>query len=311
MAHNRLLYNRHPMITPNRRLKKVLFRRCWHSDNSFYLDDPGAVDYLVIAGSPEWRIGSRMEDLFRFVLANRVPCAFIAVGAGSGGAFSIDDRAHGLLRRVLDDHCELVTVRDEAALEALRAHNPQLLPCTALFSSRTERLRTEAGAVGLVFQNCTQRFNSVRPEVHSYLVTQYRRIMEKRSGCRVICHTCEDFLAARRAFPGADIRYSAFAEDLEEILDPCSLVIGPRVHGAGLAASMGIPGILVRHSARGLTGWGFLSVPAEPGDDLNALMERIDIPAESSKLLEWKRVWMDRTLTLLRERTSLVAGSPR
>lgn len=298
------------MITPNRLHKRVLFRKCWHSDNSFYLDDPGAVDYLVIAGSPEWRIGARMEDLFRFVLKNRVPCAFLAVGAGSGGAFSIEDKAHHLLRRVLDERCELVTVRDEAAFEALRAHDPQLVPCTALFSSKTQRQRAGEGGIGLVFQNCTQRFNSVRPEAHQYLVAQYRRLMEERSGCRVICHTGADFLAARQAFPEADVRYSAFAEDLEAIFDPCQIVVGPRVHGAGLAASLGIPNILVRHSARGLTGWGFLSVPAEPGDDMKAMVELIDVKAESAKLLEWKRVWMERTLDLLRTRTSLAEPGP-
>ncbi len=309
VKYNRLLYNRHPMITPNRFSKRLLFRRSWHSDNSFYLDDPAAVDYMIIAGSPEWRIGGRMEALFRFIIDNRVPCAFIAVGAGSGGAFSVDGKDHHLLRAVLESSCELVTVRDKAAECALKSYDPHLLPCTALFASRTQRLRTAPGVVGLVFQNCTQRFNSVNPATYGYLLAQYRRIMTEYS-CVVICHTCADFIAARRAFPDADTRYSAFAEDYEAIFDACDLVVGPRVHGSGLAASLGIPNVLVQHSARGLTGWGFLSVIAKPGDDLPAVIDRVDVKSESERLLEWKRMWLERTMDLIRGRTSLYGGNP-
>jgi len=309
VRYNRLLYNRHPMITPNRLSKRLLFRRSWHSDNSFYLDDPAAVDYLIIAGSPEWRIGGRMEALFRFVVRNRVPCAFLAVGAGSGGAFSVEGREHDLLRSVLGGPCEMVTVRDEAAASALRAYDPHLLPCTALFASRTQKLRTAPGVVGLVFQNCTQRFNSVNPATYEYLLVQYRRIMDEHP-CVVICHTCADFLAARRAFPDADTRYSALAEDYAAIFDACDLVVGPRVHGSGLAASLGIPNVLVQHSARGLTGWGFLSRIARPGDDLSAILDRMDVKTESERLLEWKQGWLVKTMDLLRDGTSLCEGRP-
>lgn len=294
------------MITPNRLFKRLLFRRSWHSDNSFYLDDPAAVDYMMIAGSPEWRIGGRMEALFRFVMENRVPCAFLAVGAGSGGTFSVEGRDHQLLRAVLESSCELVTVRDKAAECALRDYDPHLLPCTALFASRTQRLRTAPGILGLVFQNCTQRFNSVNPATYGYLLMQYQRIMAEHP-CVLICHTCADFIAARRAFPDAEIRYSALAEDYEAIFDACDIVVGPRVHGSGLAASLGIPNVLLQHSARGLTGWGFLSVIARPGDDLLALVDGIEVKSESERLLEWKRSWLERTVELVRERTSLCA----
>jgi hypothetical protein len=306
VKYNRLLYNRHPMITPNRLSKRLLFRRSWHADNSFHLDDQAAVDYMVIAGSPEWRIGGRMEALFRFVIGNRVPCAFLAVGAGSGGAFNVDGRDHRLLRAVLDSSCELVTVRDKAAESALSGYDPHLLPCTALFASRTQRLRIAPGVVGLVFQNCTQRFNSVTPATYEYLLFQYRRIMAQYP-CVLICHTCADFIAARRAFPDADTRYSALAEDYEAIFDACDIVVGPRVHGSGLAASLGIPNVLLQHCARGLTGWGFLSVTARPGDDLLALVDRIEVKSHSERLLEWKRSWLERTVDLVRERTSLCA----
>lgn len=310
VKYNRLLYNRHPMITPNRLPKRLLFRRSWRSDNSFHLDDPAAVDYLIVAGSPEWRIGGRMEALFRFVIENRVPCAFIAVGAGSGGAFSVDDRNHRLLRSVLETSCELVTVRDRAAECALKAYDPHLLPCTALFASRTQRPRTGPGLVGLVFQNCTERFNSVNAVTYAYLLEQYRKAMEVHR-CVLICHTCADFTAARREFPDADTRYSALAEDYEAIFDPCDLVVGPRVHGSGLAASLGIPNILVQHSARGLTGWGFLSAAAKPGDDLCAMIKGIDVEAESERLLDWKSMWFERTIDLLRSGTTLCGGGSK
>lgn len=293
------------MITPNHPHKRVLFRRSWRADNSFYLDDPDSVDYLVIAGSPEWRIGTRMEDLFRFVTANGTPCSFLAVGAGSGGAFGIDDGAHRLLREVLKENCELLTVRDEEAFKALSRYRPELMPCTALYAAGNQRVRTGAGPAGLVYQNCTQRFNSVSAQAHDYMVSQYRAILEAFPDTGIICHTNTDFVAANRVFPGAEVRYSAFSEDYEAIFDSFDLVIGPRVHGAGLAASLGIPGILVRHSARGLTGWGFRSVPAEIGDDLLEMMKGVDIEDESRALVEWKREWMDRSLSLLGSGTSL------
>ncbi len=306
MECNRLLYNRHPMITPNRLHKRLIFRKSWHADNSFFLDDPGAVDYMVIAGSPEWRIGTRMDDLFRFILEHSIPCAFLAVGAGSGGAFTIDDGKHMLLRKVLGSCCELLTVRDREAMKALSSHEPHLMPCTALYAARTHRKRTGSGEVGLVYQNCTQRFNSVNPAAHACLVTEYRRILEAVPDARVICHTNTDFLAARGEFPGARTFYSALSEDYEAIFDPCDFVVGPRVHGSGLAASLGIPNILVHHSARGLTGWGFRSLAAAPGDDLLEMMRGVDISQESQALIEWKTEWMEKNLELLRKRTSLL-----
>ncbi|MCK7510199.1 MAG: hypothetical protein MZV70_43275 [Desulfobacterales bacterium] len=238
LSYNRLLYNRHPMITPNRLPKRILFRRSWHSDNSFYLDDPGAADYMIIAGSPEWRIGGRMEALFRFVLENSVPCAFLAVGAGSGARSAWTAIRMNCCAEFWGAPGELVTVRDENAGLALGAYGPKLPPCTALFAAKSNRLRTGPGVVGLVFQNCTQRFNSVSPATHAQLVGQYRKIMERHGSCRVICHTATDFTAALQAFPGADIRYSALAEDYEGIYDACDFVIGPRVHGSGMAASL-------------------------------------------------------------------------
>ena len=168
-----------------------------------------------------------------------------------------------------------------------------------------QRLRTGPGVVGLVFQNSSQRFNSVRPEISEYLAGQYRRILREYPDCRVICHTCADFLEARRTLPLADVRYSALAEDYEGIFDACDVVVGPRVHGAGLAASLGIPSILVQHSARGLTGWGFRAVPANPGDDLLGMIRGIDVEGESRKLMEWKEHWSRVTVGLLASGTTL------
>jgi len=67
---NTIIYNRHPSINPPptfRRHRWSKLEKYPNMDNSFFLDIPAAVDYVIIAGSPEWTGGQRMDRLFNYI----------------------------------------------------------------------------------------------------------------------------------------------------------------------------------------------------------------------------------------------------
>lgn len=306
LKYNKLMYNRHPMITPLTTFRRLAFRKMHHSDNSFFLDTEHLVDYIIIAGSPEWRIGRRMRDLFHFALTENVRTSFLAIGAGSPGAFEIHSgKKHDMLKKVLSEVCELLTVRDEYSFEAMKSYHPILSCCTALFASKIERTRKHLGKIGLVFQNCTQRYNSVSVPAFRYLTEQYQWMIKHFGGCELICHTMHDVVAAKQTFPDAVIRYSAFSEDFLNIYDEFDLIIGPRVHGAGMASSLGIPNIIVQHSGRTPTAKGFKSKIVKLGTELKSEIDHIDIEGLSEELIRWKKQKEAEYLELLKTRTTL------
>lgn len=74
-------------------------------------------------------------------------------------------------------------------------------------------------------------------------------------------------MIAKQLYPEYDILYSYNSDDYFGIYPSVDLVIGPRVHGIGAAASLGIPGIAISHDLRGVTCKGFLAEIITVGDD--------------------------------------------
>ncbi|WP_346064503.1 hypothetical protein, partial [Lacrimispora amygdalina] len=94
----------------------------------------------------------------------------------------------------------------------------------------------------------------------------------------LVCHYIDEIPLAKRDFPGAKVLYSYKAEDYVDIYHDFDMVIGPRVHGIGCAASLLIPGIAILHDARGETCQGFLAESIDTSTsfaDCKKLMDNI------------------------------------
>ena len=120
---------------------------------------------------------------------------------------------------------------------------------------------------------------------------------------KMLCHTYIDYCSAKSLFPNADIFYSSFAEDYIEAYDEVDIVAGTRIHGMGLGASLGIPGVFVSlvNDTRGQAARGFNSIFAEPEDILEVIM-CMNIRDLSEELIERKKSAFVRYVELVRSK---------
>ena len=161
-------------------------------------------------------------------------------------------------------------------------------------------------------------FNRISDEASAYLNALYRTILKtfgKEIEVELVCHCIDELAEARREFPDLVTHYHYDAKEYFDIYRSFDLVIGHRVHGLGLAASLAVPGILIQHDQRGDTARGFqakvfsLQTPGEAIlDEISALHDRLE--DESRLLLEHKRkTWRD-YVSLVKQRAE-VLESPR
>jgi polysaccharide pyruvyl transferase WcaK-like protein len=270
---NPIIYNRNPEVrqsynytNPFRKSKfcninfkgKSLiesFFRIGFWDNSFKDDTPiDFIDLVVFAGSPEW-FGGRLYPLYKKILEHDIPTIFLGIGSGCKFEYSkIDEIYKEVLKK-----SKLITVRDEYTYKQLEMLNPHYLPCPALFSSPLEKQIKEAKKIGLIFGTDKAVVNNrVNSKTCSFIINGYKKLIDNY-GCEIVCHYIDEVPEACRLFKNVNVHYSYDSKDYLDIYNKFDLVIGPRVHGIGMSASMGIPGILISHDMRGDTGKGFMA----------------------------------------------------
>lgn len=296
-----VLWNRHPNVHPRPRLYA---RKLWKTylqpayDNSFYLDVDGAIDYVVFAGSPEWAAGNKVDPVLEYIVRNGIRASFIGVGA-VGSVPEISD----LLATVLGAHTDLIVTRDANALEAVRrfprAHQDV---CPALFSAPPDRVRKreKLGRLGIVIQATRTPWQSIPEGVEAALRPQFDQLAGKYE-VEYVAHYVDDWKFAHERGIEGRTHYSSFSEDYVDIYDRFDAVVSTRVHGAGMAASLGIPSIVVNHDGRGVTGEGFLAPVASHRANLVEAVAHIDVSTRSAELLEHRRTAFDRHVARFRE----------
>jgi hypothetical protein len=70
---------------------------------------------------------------------------------------------------------------------------------------------------------------------------------------------------------GKDVLYSAYAEDYAGLFDRFDVVLSTRIHGCGIASSLGIPNVLIPHDGRSQTALKFGSCVAESANSAFSL----------------------------------------
>lgn len=304
IVYNACLYNRYQsMRIPLTRVE----------DLSFHLDDDQGIDYVIFAGSPEWwqaipdtgllfreilsgngksvlwrrsglHMGARViTPLLTYIVKNNLRCSFIGVG-NAGGKIVISK----LLDKVLRENTDLLIARDRHTASAISAFNPVLASCPALFSSEQPRQRGKLSRIGFVFQKQSPQ-GEIDKHCYRYLIDQVEKAANHFPDLQVICHTLEDYMEAKRLFPATPSLHSSFSEDWEEIYDTFDFIVGSRVHGAGIASSLGIPNILIDHSRRCQTAELFGTHILQVGESVIPHIEQTDIVSESKRLIKLRK----------------------
>ncbi|APX92958.1 hypothetical protein BWR19_08450 [Halomonas sp. 1513] len=282
---NPIIYNRNPQIRRARKfdiIKKI--------DNAFGKDfvekfmdnsvkDRVPMDYadmVVFAGSPEWR-GRRMVKLYDEIKAHNLPSVFL--GLGTSGEFSFGDEHFTQVEQEVFKLAKLITTRDETAQRGLAPAGAIQLPCPALFSSKTESTVNSVKKIGLMYgTNSAVASNNVSDDTHQYMLDMYKKLigdLGEDYQFEFVAHYIDELSTFEKDFPGQTLRYSYDAKDYLDIYASYDLVIGYRVHGIGISASMGIPGIMLAHDARAATVEGFKAEQVTIGTDYSTLREII------------------------------------
>ncbi len=264
-------------------------------DNSFaeyYSLD--LIDCVVFAGTPEW-ITNKLHPLYTRLEGFPGPIFFLGPGIHEGfEAFGPYSKVPDIFRRI-HKKASVFTVRDSLLLKYLQPDvNAKLLPCPALYCSPRERPRTKVKKIGFCLQANADNARVIFVPDETYQFSL--RLLEETAKfyeVEVVCHWIEDLICLRKELGNTyPIRYSYDAKDYLDIYDQYDLVISTRVHGSGMAASLGIPTFTLAHSRRTDTVKGFLSHILSADEniaDIIGAVRSLDIPAESKKIIEHKK----------------------
>ena len=253
------------------------FFRMGFYDNSFKENmDASFINYVVFAGSPEW-MGRRSSPLYDVILRYEIPTVYLGIGSSNVITYNMIKERY---RKVLESS-RLIIVRDETTREILKPLNPLKLSCPALFASKEEKESAALQKIALIFSTYKAvRSNRVSQETSAYLVSLYEAIM-KSYECEIVCHYIDELPEAFHLFPGCQMHYSYDSRDYLEIYRKFDFVIGPRVHGIGICASHGIPGILISHDLRADTAHGFGAKIISTGTNISEVISLIEESRQS------------------------------
>lgn len=259
-------------------------------DNSCKDDvDSSIIDLAVFAGSPEWH-SNRLIPMYKIIERGKIPTLFLGIGAGDDVGLSM---APPMMSRIIEN-ASLITVRDVNTAQLLKKYNAMYMPCPALLSATGQKIVSDVNRIGLIYAtDNTVLGHKVSPELHEYIIKLYREIA-KVYHVGVVCHYIDEIEQARKELPDIDLFYSFDSRDYENIYKNFDIVLGGRVHGIGISASLSIPGIMIKHDKRSSTTDGFLAKSISIGtsyQDVLQTLEKIcsNIQDYSQKLRDHKR----------------------
>jgi len=274
-------------------LEDIYFKDKPLEDNSFadYFS-LNFIDAVVFSGTPEW-IAYKLLPLHEKLREYDGPIFFLGPGYHEGFASKNYSDLHNIYRDI-HKKADVFIVRDSLLLEYLKPEiKAELLPCPALLCSRIHKKRDRLEKIGFSLQAKVgdARVNYVTEEIYDFSLKLLETI-SKYFEVEVVCHWIEDLIGLGRELGDKyPIRYSYDAKDYPDIYDSYDLVVSTRVHGSGMAASLGIPTFTISHSMRTDTVNGFLSriiEPQDPAEDILAQIRALDISRESEKLINHK-----------------------
>mgnify|MGYP000609343767 FL=1 len=248
-------------------------------------------------------VWKRLKAMYQAIEKGDIPTIFLGLGAGDSIDFAKSD---AIVDRVLT-MAKVIMTRDKQTEKMLKKYGAMYMPCPALFAAPSNKIVKEVKKIGLIYATHeTLKGNNVSKSMHDYIIDLYKEL-NKIYDVELVCHYIDEIDKAKDEFPDIDINYSYDSKDYIDIYNKFDLVIGGRVHGIGMSASLGIPGIMIKHDSRSSTTDGFLATSINIGTSVNDIVEIIEaksknIENESKKLNEHKKETMSKYLEILKER---------
>jgi hypothetical protein len=241
-----------------------------HYDNSFKRsNDINFYDIVVFSGSPAW-YGGRLKPLYKKLKEFRGKILFLGIGTPNKPlALSEDEK--NILRR------STVFCRNQDLVKNLGKQDvvARYLPCPALMSSPFERDAVNGvNLVGLGFNVMdTHRYQRMSSEKFA-LQKRLFEALNSRYDCRIICHYVDELEHAAELYGTDKVRYAFDAIDYPGLYSEFDFVLSSRVHGCGMASSVGVPNAAITHDARGDTVNGFLSARVDSEVSLSKVIDQ-------------------------------------
>ena len=238
---------------------EVIEDNCVYWDNSFkdYFED-NFIDLAIFAGSPEW-IGPRIFKMYNFIDKYNIPSFFF--GIGSSQKYDLKACPQPIQNTI--KKAKIITVKDQITFETLKEFNPLKLPCPALFAAtdQHEKNISTVKKIALIYSDeKSVLMNNVSKESYNFMLSLYKNLINKFENqyeFELICHYIDEIPHAKKDFPDLNVRYSFNSSDYVDMYHEFDFTIGHRIHGIGLSASCGIPGVLISHDLRSETAMGF------------------------------------------------------
>ncbi len=263
-------------------------------------------DFVIFAGTPEW-VGRMVEPLTSALKEFNGPVLYLGLG-------SMDIMEKRKFSDLLESDqvalkkAALITVRDTPAANFLNPLSPHILPCPSLFACEGT-LHKNKQRIAVSLQG-TKNTNTQRidPAVRDYMLALLNCLNDDYS-CAVIAHYVDELPELADFLPsGVDLIFHSDSRSYMETYDAFDLVVTTRVHGAGLAAALGVPSFVISHSHRSQTAEGFLAEMINPDhetpDDAVKRLKKFDNKARSQELLAHQKQSRETYLDLLRSALS-------
>ncbi|WP_404310497.1 polysaccharide pyruvyl transferase family protein [Neorhodopirellula lusitana] len=247
----------------------------WFHDLDFY-------DAVVFAGSPAW-FGGRVADLYRQLTSFRGKVLYLGIGTPNK-KIQFSQAEKSVLQSAQ------VSVRNPELVQSLAAFDVRASyrPCPALFAAANQKTVESLNSLAMVY-TCDrgQRYQAVSTAHYQKQNAIFRQLLDSSIAPHqfIVCNYIDELERAQADFPGVEIRYSFDAMGYEAILHEADLVVSSRVHGCGLASSIGVPNLHLGHDSRSSTVSGFLSERAEDRDVIKSIQDLLPRLSEISKEL--------------------------
>jgi len=276
-------------------------------DNSFKknLMQDKFIDIVIFAGTPEWA-SPRLKILYEYIAKHAIPVVYLGVGLGH----AFDLKTLPLSYESVYKTAKLFTTRDEKLKDLLADQKVQYIPCPALLSapSTHEKKITKVEKVALIYGDYkSAKNNRVDEETYRYMINLYSTLLERykdQFDFEFVCHYVDELPSIKKDFDKYSYHYSYDARDYIDIYNKFDLVIGQRVHGIGIAASMGIPGISIGHDMRRDACKGFCADIVDVATPISDFFELFDLKVRNvvflnKSILDHKHQVFERYVTLL------------
>lgn len=259
------------------------------------------IDLVVFAGTPEW-LGVMNHPLVEAALEHNIPAMYLGVGSfpsiDNATLETVPEYDRELLKKAV-----VITTRDETACNIVKPLHATQLTCPSFLSCEQMRKVKKIQTLSL----STQAVNSgqaLKPDIREYTVDLFKLLSEHYK-CRLVLHYIDDLVECSPIFEKImPIYYSYDSRDYPGYYRVSDLTVNSRVHGVGVCASQGVPGIMIAHTTRTKTANGFLAECITPEthspEAVLTLIREFDVKQRSVALHQRKKELLKQYQDVLR-----------